>query len=167
MADRFVIKIKDIELVSTNEAYRPTYKGKYAFFRRSKELLAFQKNFSEKLQEYTEPFQFFLETQKQNISFLGIKLNLILSLPFYMFFYKRKSDDLRPNDTSNFIKSIEDQLSNFMKIDDKYNVQVSATKCYDENLLLPSVYAIIECVDYKGYHSRHVLDHFGIEGVKK
>jgi Holliday junction resolvase RusA-like endonuclease len=162
MADRFVIVIKDINLVSTNEAYRPTYKGKYAFFRRSKELITFQREFSKKLETYRESFDLFIETQKQNISNLGLKLNLVLELPYYMFFYKTKQNDIRKHDTSNYIKSIEDQISAFTGIDDKFNIQVSATKTYNESALTPNVYVLIECIDYKKYHSKAVLDYFNI-----
>ena len=82
-----------------------------------------------------------------------------------MYFYKRKADDLRPHDTSNFIKAVEDQISKLLGVDDKYDIQVSAVKCYsDDTEGNPNVYAIVECIDYMMYSKNSVLDYYNISG---
>ena len=162
MSDRFVMKVADIDLVSTNDAYIPTYKGKRSFYRRSKELMKFQEEFSTKLLEYKESLQMFVEQNKTEISYFGLILKLILILPRDVFFYKRKTDDLKPQDTSNFIKAIEDQVSKVLGIDDKYNVQVSAVKCYEDEIQKPTVYMILECANYMDYRASKILEYYNL-----
>ena len=162
MSDRFVMKVSDVDLISTNDAYVPTYKGKRSFYRRSKEMMTFQEVFSSKLSEYKEPLQAFISDKKEEIPYLGLILKLILILPRNIYFYKRKNDDLRPQDTSNFIKAIEDQISRVVGIDDKYNVQVSAVKCYHDDIEKPTVYMILECVNFMDYYASKILEYFSI-----
>lgn len=159
--ERLVLSVRNVALVSTNVAYRPTYKGKRAFYRRSSELLAFQADFSSKLEACRDSLEVFKE-QVASESHLGLKLTLILEMPRDMFFYKRKTEELRPSDTSNYIKAIEDQISQFIGIDDKYNVRVCAVKCFAEGLDACNVYAILEPDDYMRYDSGRILEFYGL-----
>lgn len=163
MSDRFVISVKGVPLVSTNDAYIPTYKGKHCFYRKSKEMNAFQEAFSAELAKYSEAVGAFVESLRQEHEHLGIKLALVFVMPRDMYYYKRKADDLRPHDTSNYIKAAEDQISRLLGIDDKYDIQVSAVKCFSDSVTEnPDVYAIIEGTDYMKYSDSYVLDFYGI-----
>ena len=89
MSDRLVIKIENVPLVSTNVAYRPTYKGKKVFYRRSSEMLVFQKYFSEQLSKYADDAKTFIDLQKDALSHLGFSIKIILILPRTMYFYTK------------------------------------------------------------------------------
>ncbi len=162
--EKLTLTIQGVTLVSTNEAYRPTYKGKRSFYRKSTELIAFQEDFSSKLEAFRDTANLFTE-QLSSCEHLGLKLTIVIEMPRNMFFYKRKSDDLRPNDTSNFIKAIEDQISKFVGIDDKYNVKVTAVKCFSDEIELSNVYAILEPDDYMAYSSDKILEFYGLEDI--
>ena len=164
MSDRFVMKVSGVGLVSTNDAYRPTYRGRKLFYRRSRELIKFQEEFGAKLAEYREPLQVFVSQKKSEMPHLGLILKLILVFPRDVYFYKRRPDGLRPHDASNFIKAIEDQVSKALGVDDKYNVQVSAVKCYSEEAEAPEVHIILECADYADYCAPKIMEYYGLEG---
>lgn len=148
MDNKFTFVIDDIKLVSTNDAYIPTYKGKRSFLRRSNSLLEFQKTFQEKALEFKEQALAFIEKERQAYKNLGIKIFLIFILPRDVYFYKRKKEDIRPQDTSNFIKSVEDQIALLLEVDDKYNLEVSAIKCYEDNRENSSIFVKVSCLDY-------------------
>lgn len=148
MDNEFTFVIDDIKLVSTNDAYIPTYKGKRSFLRRSNSLLEFQKTFQEKALEFKERALAFIEKERQAYKNLGIKIFLIFILPRDVYFYKRKKEDIRPQDTSNFIKSVEDQIALLLEVDDKYNLEVSAIKCYEDNRENSSIFVKVSCLDY-------------------
>lgn len=128
---KLVMKFEDIRPTSTNEMYRPAYtpKTRRSFLRKSSELVAFQSSCQEAVKEYHDDIQEFISQCKSRYpNYLGFSLKITVGLPMEHMFYKRTARDLRPNDTSNLIKSIEDVVSSATGFDDKYNMEVSAQK---------------------------------------
>lgn len=149
----------DIEPVCTNEMYRPTVSAanssgkRHAFLRSSYELMRFQDRFDVMLSSYKSDITSFLDECKKLYQYLGFKFTILLRIPKDVIFYKRRSDDLRPCDASNYIKAIEDRLSVITGIDDKYNMEVKAVKyCSDVSSWGFSI--IIEPVNYFDYNSK-------------
>ena len=130
------MRFSGIRPTSTNEMYRPAYTAKShrSYLRKSSELVAFQSSCQENVKQYHEDIQEFVEKCKVKYpKYLGFSLKIVIGLPMDCMFYKKVTDDLRPIDTSNLIKSIEDIVSSAVGIDDKYNMKVSAEKILSSN----------------------------------
>ena len=159
------LKFENIYPVSTNDMYRPTVsaadsKGKrHGFLRTSYELMEFQDKFDPMLESHRSEIEEFINQCKSEYEYLGFKVTLLIGMPRESFFYKRKTDDLRPNDTSNFIKSIEDRVAVLTGIDDKYDVEIRAIKyCSDADTWGFSV--IMEPTNYMSYNEDYYKEVF-------
>lgn len=160
---KLYLEIKDLYPVDVNDMYRPTVSAadrngkRHGFLRSSNELMEFQDEFDERLDSYSDKINKFIEECKESYQYLGFKLLLLIGLPRDSFFYKRKTDDVRPHDASNYIKAIEDRIAVFTKIDDKYNMESSAIKyCSDsENW---GFWIIMEPVNYMDYNETNIKE---------
>lgn len=121
-------EIEKINLVSTNDMYipRPCKGGKHAYITRStalKSLQAFmEKNLVEKLPD--DVVTILNEELKDYGDDFAIKLKVAFYLP---------SKNFKKEDTSNYIKALEDCITKRTGIDDCKNVELSLKKFLTEN----------------------------------
>lgn len=159
------MRFHDLYPITVNDMYVPTVSApdstgkRHGFLRKSNELWEFQEKFSSELSKYDEEIKLFIDRCNEEYDHLGFKLIILLGMPKSDLFYKRKSDDLRPNDTSNFLKSIEDVIASYTHKDDKYNIEIMGVKYRSEEeswgftvILLP--------VDYMKYDYEYVKERF-------
>lgn len=159
------LKFDNIEPVDVNDMYIPTVSApdsngkRHGFLRSSYELMAFQDKFDAMLRDHESEIKSFIEQCRSEYEYLGFKVTLLVGMPREAYFYKRKTDDLRPHDASNYPKAIEDRLSVFTGIDDKYNVEMKAVKyCSDSNTWGFSL--IMEPVNYMTYNEEYYKEAF-------
>lgn len=117
--------IEDPKIISVNDQYihpvRKTKSGRYvSYFAKSPYLKEVQSFYEDSLKDLIsdndiEKFKSFVENDKDN----GIQLYIILGIP---------SSDIRENDASNYIKSIEDCIVSRTGIDDSMNYRVIVEK---------------------------------------
>lgn len=159
------LEFDDIEPVCTNEMYRPTVSAanssgkRHAFLRSSYELMEFQDKFDKMLSNHKTEIDLFINNCKKLYKYLGFKVFILLRIPKDIIFYKRKSDDLRPCDASNYIKAIEDRLSVIIGIDDKYNMEVRSVK-YCSEISNWGFSIIVEPVNYFDYNNDKYKEDF-------
>lgn len=123
------MQFKDIYPCSTNDMYIPCSArgGHGAYLRKSGTLNAFQTEFWNMMTDlYLDDIVRFLEYSRSKYEHLGFKLTLWIGMNDM--WYIRNPDDIRPYDASNYIKAIEDLISNRIEIDDKYNMEVRVVK---------------------------------------
>lgn len=126
----------NIDLVSNNEMYIPTKrKVGGAFLRCSNELRDFKNNMILRMNESLS--QINLDPEKP------YNFKIRISLPEYDYFINSRSR-LRANDTSNFIKAIEDSVCENLGYNDRNNILVSAEKGYNKSKDIYHAEVIIE-----------------------
>lgn len=167
LLSRLILEFTDLYPVNVNDAYIPT-SGKVkdgnsrrsAFLRKSNELIEFQKIYSNRLDQYKLSIDNFIQNCKRLFDHLGFDVTILVGMPRYSFFYKRKaiSDDLRPHDASNYIKTVEDGVSRCIGIDDKYNMEVHVVKYCNYESDNWEFYVIIDAVDYMKYNQSYIKE---------
>lgn len=124
--------IYDYQLVSSDKMYRPTKasNGKGAFFRRSKELLEWQKFY---INSFNNNLFFDLEKVSTLVNSLdkmqGFILSIIVSIPKNNYYFL--NGKLKRLDISNMIKALEDSVMSTLGINDTYNIKVLSEKGYN------------------------------------
>lgn len=113
------------KLISVNEQYmhpvRKSKSGRYvSYVCKSPYLKEVQSYYTDVLSEKISDEDINnLKLEIKNSEALGIDLQIILGVP---------KSQIHEHDISNFVKSIEDCISTRLKIDDRYNYKVLATK---------------------------------------
>lgn len=156
------MKFKDLHPVSTNDMYIPIAGRKVegrshrrAFLHASPQLQEYKEVLFMEMTEFysVEISEFLMKSKKKFGSHLGFKLNLLFRMPDMYYKQKSKSDDLRPYDVSNYIKSTEDALATRLLLDDKYNMEVKSVKICDKSIESGwGLDVTVEAVDYTYYN---------------
>lgn len=126
-----------IRLVSTNDAYVPTARGKSgrgAFLRKSEKLKDFQKAINDSFEEeyfYKKEYLHMVASYVNNLN-IGLTMELKVSIPREEY-WNPEDKVLYRNDASNFIKAMEDAIYSNIGIDDTRNIKVSVEKGYNED----------------------------------
>ena len=147
-------------IVSTNDMYIPISKGyntRRAYYKRSNQLLDYQsylynyitKNYSDKIVDFLNVIKDYKN--------LGFKIYIYIGMPDMYYKQKSKSDDLRPYDLSNYLKSTEDIIATRLGIDDKYNMELFPIK-YKSNDDYWRTTVIMFPVDYSIYNEEYILE---------
>lgn len=125
-------------LVSTNDMYVPTLNRKthHCFLRKSEGLIRFQ-SIMDKLFESGE-----IGYDKDKLDkYLELNPNpdnrylfiLTIWIPASSYYSSKSQTDLNNNDSSNYVKSIEDSIMSHLGIDDKYNLIIVSRKKVSED----------------------------------
>lgn len=132
MIDRLEFKFKGLPVCSTNKMYEPTKgKNKGAYLRKSRHLIEWQSKMSKMFESEIFYTKEDLELFKQHVisDRRAVVMYLYVIVPEKEY---RSKNDLKVNDISNMIKTIEDCIASNIGLDDKYNTQVIACKSYIE-----------------------------------
>lgn len=171
---KLILRFDELYPISVNDSYIPTSgrlkkgnKRRSAFLRRSPELIKFQDEFTRRLDYYKEDIEKFVKDCTDEYDYLGLRVSILVGMPRESFYYKQKSisDDLRPLDASNYTKVIEDVFSRYIKIDDKYNVDVRSVKYCDEEASHWGFYIIAEPVNYLKYDNNYIKEVYINDGT--
>lgn len=148
------------KIVSTNDMYIPISKGyntRRAYYKRSNELLDYQSHLYNYITEnYSDKIVDFLNNIS-NRKNLGFKVYIYIGMPDMYYKQKSKSDDLRPYDLSNYLKSTEDIIATRLGIDDKYNMELFPIK-YKSNEECWRTTVIMIPVDYSIYNEEYISE---------
>ena len=113
--------LENPEIVSVNEQYlHPVSKSGFSYFTKSSKLVKAQRYFAEELPKYISEEDI---KSLQEIVTKDMNKGIFISLEFGM-----GINNLYLRDVSNYIKAIEDCLSEHLQVDDCYNLKVCAEK---------------------------------------
>lgn len=150
-------------IVSTNDMYIPISKGyntRRAYYKRSSQLIDYQSYlFNYITENYSDKIVDFLNVIKDNKN-LGFKVYVYIGMPDMYYKQKSKSNDLRPYDLSNYLKSTEDIIATRLGIDDKYNMELFPIK-YKSNEESWRTTVVMIPIDYSMYNEEYILGEIG------
>ena len=148
------------KIVSTNDMYIPISKGyntRRAYYKRSNELLEYQSDLYNRItEEYSDKIVDFMSNISHRKN-LGFKVYIFIGMPDMYYKQKSKSNDLRPYDLSNYLKSTEDIIATRLGIDDKYNMELFPIKYKSDEEFWRTTVIMIP-VDYSIYNESYILE---------